>query len=126
MPDETLFDRLGGAYAIATVVDHFSEATAKLAGDSTNPALRGANDRVPIAGLKFLRTLFFCEATGGPYSYTARPLDEAHKDLAITPAEFDEVQAELGRSLDHFNVPEREKNEVLALFAAGRPAIATG
>lgn len=126
MTSHTLYDRLGGAHAIATVVDHFSEQTAANEAISENPALREANERVPIAGLKFLRTLFFCEATGGPFTYTGKALAEAHKDLAITGAEFDEVQAELKRSLDHFNVPAAEQTELLELFASQRSTVAQG
>ena len=44
-------------------------------------------------------------------------LEEAHRTLEISPETFDEVAAELARSLDHFNVPERE-GWVLAAFAA--------
>ncbi len=60
-----------------------------------------------------------------PLSFTAtKPgstplgLEEAHRELHITPEEFDEVAAELGRTLDHLGVPAREKDEVLAAFAA--------
>ena len=126
MSSDSLYDRLGGAYAIATVVDHFSEQTAANEAVSENPALREANERVPIAGLKFLRTLFFCEATGGPFTYTGKPLADAHSELAITGDEFDEVQAELKRSLDHFGVPEAEQAELLELFASQKSIVAQG
>ena len=122
--EPTLFERLAGAYAIATVVDHFSEQLAENDSLKENPALREADERVPIAGLKFLRTLFFCEATGGPYTYTGKDLKTAHKDLAITGPEFDEVTAELERSLDHFNVPAIEKKEVLDLFHSQKGIVA--
>jgi hemoglobin len=46
--------------------------------------------------------------------------------LQITPEEFDEVAAELGRSLDHFGVPSREKDEVLAAFAAHEGEVTEG
>ena len=48
-------------------------------------------------------------------------LEEAHRDLRISPEEFDEVAAELGRTLDAFNVPQREKDEVLARSRRTRP-----
>ena len=53
-------------------------------------------------------------------------LEEAHRDLHITPGEFDEVAAELGRSLDHFGVPAREKDEVLGAFAAHKGEVTEG
>src|SRR4029453_561680 len=53
------------------------------------------------------------EVPGGPFKFSAtKPgkthlgLEEAHRDLKITPEEFDEVAAELGRSLDFSKVPE--------------------
>ena len=80
-----------------------------------------------------VRTLWVCEVAGGPQQYAAtKPgstslgLEEAHRELKISPAEFDEVAAELGRTLDHFDVPEREKGEVLAAFAAHKDEVTQG
>ena len=88
-------------------------------------------ERLP--GLKFMRTLWVCDAAGGPFEFTAtKPgrtplgLEEAHRDLRISPAEFDEVAAELGRTLDFFKVPKREKAEVLAAFAAHKDEVTAG
>jgi len=53
-------------------------------------------------------------------------LEEAHRELKISPVIFDEVAAELGRSLDHFKVPEPEKGEVLAAFAAHKGEVTEG
>ena len=80
-----------------------------------------------------MRTLWVCNVAGGPFEYTAtRPgstavgLEEAHRDLQISPDEFDEVAAELGRTLDAVNVPQREKDEVLAAFAAHKGEVNEG
>jgi hemoglobin len=135
---ENLYDRLGGIFAIAAVVDHFSDEIIKdpVAGArSANPQLREWHtrqlDRLP--GLKFMRTLWVAAVAGGPYKYTpVRPgstnlgLENAHKDLKIAPAEFDAVAAVLSRSLDHFKVPAREKGEVLAAFAAHKEEVTKG
>src|SRR5215217_3214884 len=137
-PDKSLYDRLGGVFAIAAVVDHFSDAVVKnpvVGQKSKNPQLREWHtknlDRLP--GLKFMRTLWVCNVSGGPFQFTAtRPgktplgLEEAHRDLRISPAEFDEVAAELGRTLDAFKVPKREKAEVLAAFAAHKDEVTAG
>ena len=138
MTEPTLYDRLGGAFAIAAVVDHFSDAVVrnKIAGqESENPQLRewSTNELGRLPGLKFMRTLWVCDISGGPQQYAAtKPgstplgLEEAHRELKISPDEFDEVAAELGRSLDHFNVPEPEKGEVLAAFAAHKGEVNQG
>ena len=138
MPEATLYERLGGAFSIAAVIDHFSDAVVKnpIVGQrSENPALREWHTKNlgRLPGLKFMRTLWVCKVAGGPFEYTAtKPgstdvgLEEAHRKLKISPAEFDEVAAELGRTLDVFKVPDREKNEVLAAFAAHKDEVTTG
>ncbi len=59
-------------------------------------------------------------------SKTHMGLENAHRDLKISPEEFDEVAAELGRSLDFAKVPAREKGEVLAAFAAHKNEVTAG
>jgi hemoglobin len=132
MTESSLYERLGGAFAIAAVVDHFSDALVHnpIVGQSSeNPALREwhTNNLGRLPGLKFMRTLWVCNVVGGPQEYAATKrgstplgLEEAHRELKISPAEFDEVAAELARTLDVFKVPEREKGEVLAAFGATR------
>ena len=138
MSEPTLYERLGGVFAIAAVVDHFSDAVVRnpiVGQGSANPELRewhtGHLDRLP--GLKFMRTLWVCDVSGGPFEFAAtRPgrtalgLEEAHRSLHIAPAEFDEVAAELGRTLDAFGVPAREKGEVLEAFAAHKGEVTEG
>ena len=136
--EKSLYERLGGVFAIAAVVDHFSDAVVKnpiVGKTSKNPALREwhTNNLGRLPGLKFMRTLWVCDITGGPFKFsptkpgkTALGLEEAHRDLKISPEEFDEVAAELGRTLDHFKVPPREKGEVLAAFAAHKNEVTAG
>jgi len=138
MTEKSLYERLGGVFAIAAVVDHFSDAVVKnpIVGiTSKNPALREWHtkrlDRLP--GLKFMRTLWVCAVAGGPFQYTPTVpgstvlgLEEAHRRLLIQPAEFDEVAAELARTLDAVGVPAQEKDEVLAAFAAHKGEVTEG
>lgn len=58
--------------------------------------------------------------------YSARELRDAHFDLRIPPDVFDEVDAELGRTLDHFGVPDREKGEVLEAFRGWKDEVTAG
>ena len=137
-PKQSLYERLGGVFAIAAVVDHFSDSVVRnqvVGQTSKNPALREWHTKSlgRLAGLKFMRTLWVCEITGGPFQFSAtRPgqthlgLEEAHRDLHISPEEFDEVAAELGRSLDFAKVPDHEKGEVLAAFAAHKNEVTAG
>jgi hemoglobin len=138
MAEKSLYERLGGVFAIAAVVDHFSDAIVKnpIVGQaSENPALREWHtkqlDRLP--GLKFMRTLWVCDVAGGPFEFEATKagmtplgLEEAHREFHISPEEFDEVAAELGRTLDFVGVPRPEKDEVLAAFAAHKDEVTEG
>lgn len=63
---------------------------------------------------------------GGPFQYTGKPLKDAHFDLHIPAEVFDEVSAELGRALDFFKVPKREKEEALAAFNAQKSDVTAG
>jgi hemoglobin len=138
MTESSLYERLGRAFAIAAVVDRFSDAIVRnpIVGQrSENPALREwhTNNLGRLPGLKFMRTLWVCDVAGGPMKYagtkpgsTALGLEEAHRELRISPAEFDEVAAELARALDAFQVPEREKEEVLGAFAAHKDEVTEG
>jgi len=138
MAEQSLYERLGGVFSIAAVIDHFSDAVVKndISGQgSDNPDLQEWHTKklARLPGLKFMRTLWVCAVAGGPYTFAAtKPgatvlgLEEAHRELHITPEEFDAVAAELGRSLDFFNVPQKEKDEVLAAFAAHKGEVTEG
>src|SRR5512142_729901 len=136
--EQSLYERVGGVFAIAAVVDHFSDAIVRnpiVGQESHNPALRDWHTRQlgRLPGLKFMRTLWVCAVAGGPFEYvgtkpgqTAVGLEEAHRDLRISPEEFDEVAAELARTLDAFDVPQREKDEILGAFAAHKNEVTDG
>jgi hemoglobin len=123
MADQSLYDRLGGVNAIAMVVDRFSDTIITNPALNVNPALKEWNQKGELPGLKFMRTLWACEATGGPFKYTGKPLDDAHEDLHLTSDEFDEVGGEIAKALDHFGVPEREKDEFLAAIVAHKDEV---
>jgi hemoglobin len=138
MAESSLYERLGGVFAIAAVVDHFSDAIVRnhLVGQqSSNPGLREwhTNNLGRLPGLKFMRTLWVCAVAGGPFEYsatkpgsTALGLEEAHRELRISSEEFDEVAAELARTLDVFEIPQREKEQVLGAFAAHKGEVIAG
>jgi hemoglobin len=138
MAEQSLYERLGGVFAIAAVIDRFSDAVVKnaVAGQgSDNPALREWHTKQlgRLPGLKFMRTLWVCNISGGPFEYQGtKPghdqlaLEEAHRALGITPDQFDAVAGVLAQTLDDFGVPEREKGEVLAAFAAHKGEVTEG
>ena len=138
MADKSLYERLGGVFAIAAVVDYFSDEIIKdpVAGaKSKNPDLRDWHTKQlgRLPGLKWMRTLWVCAAAGGPFTYvgtkpgkTVMGLEMAHQNFHISPEEFDAVAGVLSRSLDHFNVPAKEKGEVMGAFAAHKAEVNAG
>jgi hemoglobin len=116
----SLYDRLGGVYSIATVVDDFIERLLVNATLNANPAINEARKRVPKAGLTFHVTALVCAATGGTCAYTGRPMKESHEKLNISQAEWDAMVVDFKATLDKFNVPPREQQELLTIVGSTR------
>ncbi len=111
----SLYDRLGGVYSIAAVVDDFIERVLVNETLNANQAVDHARSVVPKAGLKYRVTEMVCQVTGGPCVYTGRSMLDAHAHLNITEKEWDAMVEDFVASLNHFKVPEKEQKELLAL-----------
>ena len=123
---QSLYDRLGGIFAISAVVDRFSDAIIENPKLNQNPALVEWNQEqaaTRLPGLKVMRTIWIAALAGGPFDYTGLPLSRAHRELRLTEEEFNEVGAEIIRALDHFNVPEREKQELVQAYMKSKPQV---
>ncbi len=121
--EKSLYERLGGEYAVATVVDDFIDRL--LVNDvlNANPRINEARQRVPKAGLKFQVTMLVCQVTGGPQKYTGRSMKEAHQHLNITEQEWQAMAADFKKTLDHFKVPEHEQEELFTIVGSTKPDI---
>ena len=108
----SLFNRLGGLPAITAVVDQF---VANVAADTRINAYFAETD-IPHFKAELVDQI--CEATGGPCVYTGDDMVTAHKGLGISNADFNALGEDLAAALDQFNVPDREKNELLAALGA--------
>ena len=126
--EQSLYDRLGGIFAIAAVVDRFSDAIIVNPKLNQNPALKAWNQTeapTRLPGLKFMRTIWVAALTGGPFTYTGLPLHDAHQRFHLTPEEFDEVGAEIVRALDYYHVPAREKQQLVDAYMLTKPEVVT-
>ena len=126
--EPSLYDRLGGYFGIALVVNRFSDQIIRNPILNKNPALKAwnktqADARLP--GLKFGRTLWIAAAAGGPFVYTGLPLNEAHAEFKLTAEQFAEVGAEIVRALDYYQVPEREQQELMAAYRTSMSDVVT-
>jgi len=111
----TLYKRLGGYDAIAAVTDDFIGRLAAdkqlarfligLSADSQKKLRQHVVDQL-------------CEATGGPCFYIGRTMKASHAGLGITESDWQVTVKHLGASLDKFKVPEKEKNELLAIASS--------
>ena len=120
---KSLDERLGGVYAIATIVDDFIERL--LVDDilNANPKIEEARDRVPKAGLKHRVTELVCMVTGGPEKYNGRTMKDSHVHLYITEKEWQAMAADFKITLDKFKVPAPEQGELFAIVESTKKDI---
>ena len=116
----SLYERLGGVYSIATVVDDFIDRIMVDERLNSNPRVDEAHHRVPPAGFKYLVTEMVCWAAGGPQRYTGRSMRDSHQELKITAAEWDAFLDDFQQTLDKFSVPQAEQAELQAIVASTR------
>ncbi|HKB34839.1 MAG TPA: group 1 truncated hemoglobin [Gemmataceae bacterium] len=109
----TLYERLGGVYAIATVIDDFIDRIMDDPRLNANPKVNEAHHRVSRAGFKYLVTEQVCQATGGPQRYTGRSMYDSHAHLDITEQEWQAFLDDLRQTFDKFGVPEAMRAELL-------------
>jgi hemoglobin len=122
----SLYDRLGGVYPIAVVVDEFIDRLLVNEVLNANPAIAAARRRVPAPGLKFHVTALVCQATGGPCPYTGRTMKQSHAHLNISGREWQEMVKVFREVLGKFNVPEAEQQELVAIVESTRADIVVG
>ena len=113
---KALYDRLGGVYSIATVVDDFIERLLVNDTLNANPAVNQARAHVPKAGLKFQVTALVCEVTGGPCKYTGKSMKESHAGMGVGDMHFTALVENLVKSLDKFKVGKTEKDQLLGVL----------
>jgi len=120
-----LYDRLGGIHAVASVVDDFIERLLADPVVTKNEKVVSALGRISKPGLKYLVTEFVASATGGPQKYTGRSMKDSHAHLAITEDEWGAAVKDLLATLEKFNVPKQEQNELVAVVATTKGDIVT-
>ncbi|MCP9455171.1 MAG: group 1 truncated hemoglobin [Nitrospira sp.] len=108
--ERSLYERLGGVGAIQAVVTKFISnvgADSRINGYFKNADLKQLNKHLVNQ---------VCQATGGPCTYEGRDMKTAHKGMKVTTAAFNALVEDLVAALDTFNVPEKEKGELLAIL----------
>src|SRR5262249_549491 len=123
MASPSLYERLGGVYSIATVVDDLIDRGMADPRLNANPLVDEAHHKVPPAGFKYLVTEMLCWAAGGPQKYTGKDMESSHQHLRITPGEWEAFMDDVAQTLDKFTVPATERAEVVAIIETTRHSI---
>lgn len=112
---QSLYNRLGGVYAIAAVVDDFIDRIMDNPRLNANPKVNEAHHRVSRAGFKYLVTEMVCWATGGPQQYSGKNMYDSHAHLDITEGEWQVFLEDFRTTLNKFGVPAAEQAELFAI-----------
>lgn len=122
----SLYDRLGGVYNIAVVVDDFIDRIMDDPRLNANPRVDEAHHRVSPQGFKYYVTEMVCDASGGPQTYSGRTMGDSHRHLMITEEEWKAFMDDLQQTLDKFEVPQPEQEELTAIVESTKEAIVVG
>lgn len=126
MPDQekpSLYDRLGGLYNIATVVDDLIDKVMADPRLNANPRVDEAHHRVSPAGFKYYVTELVCSTAGGPQQYSGRTMGDSHRHLMITDEEWQAFMDDFQQTLDKFAVPQPEQEELKAIVESTKESI---
>src|SRR5882724_2576476 len=119
----SLYDRLGGGYNIAPVVDNLIDRVMVDPRLNANPRVAEAHHRVSAAGFKYFVTEMLCQAAGGPQRYSGRTMGDSHRHLMITDEEWQAFMDDVQQTLDKFGVPQPEQDEMKTIVESTREAI---
>ncbi|MGE0116517.1 MAG: group 1 truncated hemoglobin [Dongiaceae bacterium] len=120
MPEASLYDRLGGKPAIEAVVDQFVQNVA------ADTRINGFFADADIPGLKGKLVDQICQASGGPCTYAGLDMKTAHRGMGIKEEHFNALVEDLIAALDKFNVPEKEKTELLGALGPMKGDVVEG
>ena len=112
--EPSLYQRLGGTEGIAAVVDDFVDNV------RADPLINKRFEGVDLNHTKAMLTDLICQASGGPCKYTGRPIKDIHRGMDISDAEFDDMMSDMTKTLDKYQLPQRERNDVMALLTSLR------
>ena len=120
---DSLYKRLGGAYAIAGAVDYLIERLHTNATLNLNKGVEDFHTDQYKAGYKFMVTAWSIEKSGGPKCYMGRDMFEAHKHLGLSHYEFDVTAHEIRNTLYQMGVPRQEVTDFMDIIESYRDMV---
>jgi hemoglobin len=116
----SLYERLGGAFGIAAVMDVLVDRLFANVWANRNPYVAAMHERNGRPGFKFMVTAWSVEQTGGPKCYPGRDMHYAHVDMVATEHDFDVVALEIAATLSFCGVGVQEQKEYLEIIESYR------
>jgi len=123
MNKKTLYERLGGYDAISAV------CTNLLPRLQADPHLARFWQHRGEDGLKREKQLlidFLCSSAGGPLYYTGRDMKTTHKGMRISETDWSVFLRHLHATLEAFQVPQAERDEVVAFVQSTKNDMVEG
>ena len=109
--EKTLYQRLGGYDAICAVAN---DLLPRLQADPQLGRFWAHRGDDGVAREKQLLIDFLCASAGGPMYYRGRDMTLTHRGMRISESDWNIFLGHAGATLSKFDVPERERNEVVA------------
>lgn len=106
--DKSLYERIGGEEALERLLDRFYHRV------TNDPEIGHYFIHVSMDKLKLMQHEFFSMATGGPETYSGRPLSHVHRHLSISRREFQRFTEHLITTLEEEGINETDVYEIIA------------
>jgi hemoglobin len=116
----SLYERLGGYDAVSAVVNNLLP---RLMSDEQLGRFWSHRGDDGVEREKQLLIDFLCSGAGGPIYYTGRNMTLTHKGMQISDNDWQRFMGNVHATLDHFDVAEAEKGEVVAFIESTKPVI---
>jgi len=118
----TLYGRGGGIFGLARLADALMDTWMSDAALNANVRVAKWHESQQTCGFKFLVTQIMGYLTGGPQRYTGRPMEEAHKHLAITSDQWSAFMADARQVFQTFNLDSATQLELCGILSTYQSA----
>ena len=109
--EASLYERLGGYDAVAAASD---DLLARMTSDPQLGHFWAGHSNDSMRRDRQLLVDFMVEATGGPAFYRGRDMKTSHVGIGISDDDWKVFLVHLEAMMDHFEIPEKEQEEVNA------------
>ncbi len=117
---ETLYERLGGYDAIAAVT---KDLMVRIKADPQLGRFYKYRGDDGIQREEQLLVDFLCASAGGPMYYTGRDMKTLHIGMKLSESDWSALLGHLNDTLEAFQVPQAERDDVVAFIQSTKTDI---